>query len=122
MSTRAFRRRLAATVRAVLWLVGMLMLLAFPLQRAHSSSPHFRAHEVRRSVARHTRLARTPETAAAEEAYKCPAVLARLLEDWDETEPAINSSTLPTIPVKLFLTRLKLGSSHAGGEDPLLRQ
>ena len=120
MGTRNFTSRAAAFFRAALGLVAVLMLLGFPLQRAHSSSSHFRAHEVRRSVLSHTLLERTPETTIAKAVYKCPGNFARLLEDCDEAESAIDSSTIPTIPVTLFLTRLKLGPSHAGGQDPLL--
>ncbi len=96
------------------------MLLAFPLQHVHSSLFHFRSHEVRRSVVSHTPLAPTSETSTVEEAYKYPADFAGPVEDCSEPEPAIKIPTLPTIPVKLFLTRLKLGPAPAGGQDPLL--
>ena len=120
MSTGDLRSRASASCRASLSLVAVLMLLGFPLQRAHTSLSHFRAHEVRRSVLSHTLLERTPETTIAKAAYKCPGKFVRLLEDCDEAESAIESSTIPTIPVRLFLTRFKLGPSHAGGQDPLL--
>jgi hypothetical protein len=120
MSTRDFRSIAAAAVRTALWLVGMLMVLAFPLQRAHSSLSHFRAHEARRSVVRHTLLARTPETATAKESHKRPTDFVAQFEDLDESEPATKNCAIPAIPVKFYLTRLKLGSPHTGGQDPLL--
>jgi hypothetical protein len=119
MSARDLTRRAAATGRAALSLVGLLMLLVFPFQRVHSSLSHFRAHEARRTIVRHTLLARTPEGATADESYKYPIEFAGQLEDTDQSEPATENCTLLTNPVKFYLTRLKLGPSQAGSQDPL---
>ncbi len=120
MGNQGLRGRATAIVSPALWLVGLLMLLAFPLQRIHSSSSHFRTPEVRRSVLRHTTLERTPQSSTTEEAYEQRADFARLVEDCDESEPAFKSFPILTVSVWLFLTRLKLGPSHDGGQDPLL--
>jgi hypothetical protein len=120
MSPRDFRSRAAVALREALWFVGVLMLVAFPLQRAHSSSSHFRTHEIRRSIVKHALLAPTPKSYTVQEAYRRPVSFARLLERCDESEPAITRFTIPTIPVRLFLTRLKLAPSNNGRQDPLL--
>jgi hypothetical protein len=120
MSISEFKHRAADTVRVSLWLLGMVMLLVFPLQRLHSSRLHFRAREVRRSVLRHTLLQRIPKNATVEEAYQRTDELTRPLENRDEDEPELENSAIATIRVKPFLTRLKLGPPRARSQDPLL--
>lgn len=120
MSTRdlSLRRKAAVTGRAAVWLVVLPMLLVFPLQHGHSSLSHFRAHEARRAVVRHTLLAPTPANTAAEESHKYSIAFGGELEDCMES--ATENCTIPTTPVKFYLTRLKLGPSHSGTQDPLL--
>src|SRR5689334_17372547 len=120
MSIRNFSGSAAARIQVALWLVGILMLVAFPLQRAHSSLSHFRAHEVRRSLLRHTLLERTPQSATAAAACQSGHGFARLIGLGDQSEPAIDNRAILTPPVKFFLTRLRLATSGAGSQDPLL--
>jgi hypothetical protein len=120
MSSRGFRSVVGPAVRAALGSVSLLMLLAFPLQRMHSFSAHFRAHEVRRSVMRRISLERTTEGITVEEARECPTGITCQVEDRTEFEPIVKRCTLsPVIATQPFLTRLKLGSAHTGDEDPL---
>lgn len=100
--------------------VSVLMLLAVPARGADSWFSHFRAHEVRRSVLRHTLLERTSQRGTAEEAYKYPPRFVRLVDDSHEADPKVESNVVPAIRVNLFLVRLKLSPPQPGGQDPLL--
>jgi len=102
MSIHDFRSAAFAAARSSLWLVGILTLLAFPLQQAHSS--HFRAHEVR-SIVSHTLTGTNGRDHDRKASYKGPRNFARLVDDRDDLEPSIRSSAAPAITVKLFLTR-----------------
>ena len=115
-----FSSRAAARVRAALGLIGIMMLVGFPLQHAHSSFSHFRVHEVLRSVVRHTSLERTPKSICADEIHKLRLNFIPLADVADASEPVINEPVFPIAPIKLFLTRLRLGSSPASSQDPLL--
>ena len=119
MSTRDFIRA-AAGVRGALWVIGVLTLLTFPLQRVHQASSHFRAHEVRRSFVRHTLLARSPEASTAQVSDKTAVSFSLLLKDREDHEPSIETATVPTVPITLLLTRLKLGPSRSSGQEPPL--
>lgn len=98
------------------------MLLTFPLIKSHSFNDHLRTPEVRRSIVRHTQVAET-ENATAQSVERIriqPIELPLLLES--ETKFATSTNVkfvLPSAPTRLFL-RLKLGTSPAGGEDPLI--
>jgi hypothetical protein len=120
MSIPDHRTEVAPTIRLGLWLVGMLMLIAFPLQRSHSSLSHFRTHEVRRSVLRHTSLERTHYSGTLEQASKIHVDFIGPTETYSGTQVLSTKPTIPDIPVTVFLTRLKLGHSQDSGKDPLL--
>ena len=101
--------------------VGVLMLLAFPIRQAHQFTNHFRTPEVRRSIERHTPIAH-PEAGIAERIAH-QAVLPALLVHIDTgavVEPAANIEFASQVPLSRLLLRLKLGSSRSGGQDPLL--
>src|SRR5579872_4411139 len=115
MSTRDLRRRAAATARAAVWPAVLLMLLVFPLRHTHSSLSHFRAHEARRTVMRHTLLAPTPASTAVEDSHKYQIAFGGELEDCAES--ATENCTILMMPVKFYLTRLKLGPSHSDTQD-----
>lgn len=121
MSIGDCRSEAIAPVRTALWLIGMLMVIAFPLQRSHSSLSHFRTHEVRRSVLRHTPLQRTHQSGTPEEAFKGPVEFVSPAETHNESQLVFTNPAIPDIPVNVFLTRLKLGHSHESGPDPLLQ-
>jgi hypothetical protein len=120
MSTLDSRTSAAFNIRLALLFLGTLMLLILPLQRAHCSLSHFRTAEVRRYVMRHTLLERTAQGTTVEEAREPVDTFRRLLDDGYESAPAFKPAVAPAIPVRQFMTRLKLGSSRAGSQDPLL--
>jgi hypothetical protein len=102
-------------------IVSVLMLLAFPVQRVHQYTNHFRAPQIRRSIVRHTPIAH-PEAGTAERIAN-QAVLPALpvyIDTGDEVAPAANIEFVPQVPISHLLSRLKLGSSRSGGQDPLL--
>jgi hypothetical protein len=100
---------------------SVLMLLAFPMQRVHHHSSHFRAPQIRRSIERHTFIAH-PEAGTAERiAYQ--AVLPTVFEPVvtaDALRPVVHFDLLPRVPISRLLARLKHGSTRSGGQDPLL--
>lgn len=98
------------------------MLLTFPAIKPHNFSDHFRTPEVRRSIVRHTQVAQVEDATATSvvgigiEPDPLPLVL--IVETTFTPNNKVESAP-PTLATRLFL-RLKLGSSAAGGEDPLL--
>lgn len=102
-------------------LISVLMLLAFPVQRTHRFTDHFRTSEVRRSIERHTFVAQ-PEADPAERVAHCavlPAFPVPVPTD-GKVRPLAGFEYAPRVSLTRFLLRLKLGPSRASAQDPLL--
>jgi hypothetical protein len=122
MSTRfhLVRFKAESLLHLAACVVGVLMLLAFPMQRGHQYANHFRTPEVRRSIERHTPIAH-PEAGTADRIAHQAVMPAAIepVETGDALKPIVNFYLLPQVPISHLLARLKLGSSRSGGEDPL---
>jgi len=124
MDVLMFRRRHGnKTIQLVLCLLSLLMLVTLPIQRSHEFRIHFRSERVRRTLEHHSELAQS-----------APGVVDRVVQEawrpagswWVEPEPAVvafitNEFTdrVP-VPISRLLSRLKLGPSSSGGQDPLV--
>jgi hypothetical protein len=102
-------------------LVVVLTLLAFPMQRTHQFTDHFRTSEARRSVERHTFLGQ-PELDPAERVAYCAGLptLPVRIEIIGDVKPRTGIEFAPPVPLQRLLSRLKLGPSRGSGPDPLL--
>ena len=102
--------------------VSVLMLLTFPVRQAHQFAPHFRTPQVRRSVERHTPISQ-PEAGPVER-HAHQAVVPMLFTPADDAgyvaKPFAHFEIPSQVPIARLLSRLKLGSSRSGGQDPLL--
>ncbi len=123
MSTRFqfATRRAAKLLNLAACVVSMLMLLAFPLERVHQYTNHLRAPEIRRTIERHTFVAHSEARTAERIANQAvmPAIL-ESVETPDAVKPVVDFKLSPQVPISHLLARLKLGSVHSGGQDPLL--
>ncbi len=102
-------------------LLGLLMLLAFPMRPVHQFTDHFRASEIRRSVERHTFLAQ-PEADPAERVAR-GAILPALtvpVATFSAVKPLAVFEFTSQVPLTRLLLRLKLGPSRASAQDPLV--
>jgi hypothetical protein len=102
-------------------LVGLLMMLTFPMQPAHQFSDHFRADEARQTIERHTFLAQRP-AGPTERIAQCavrPALSVRIAIP-SEVNPPPASEFTSDIPLIRLLLRLKLGPSHTSAQDPFI--
>jgi hypothetical protein len=123
MSIRFHSTTLKATtlLKLAACVVSVLMLLVFPIRKAHQFTIHFRSPEVRRSIERHTPIAQ-PESEPAERIAH-HAVLPTLLvpiDTGDAVKPVADFERSPQVSLSRLLLRLKLGSSRSGSQDPLL--
>src|SRR5579863_7367114 len=102
MSTRlhSVRFKAASLLHLAACVVSMLMLLAFPMQRGHRYTSHFRTPEVRRSIERHTPIAHSEAGTAERIAYQAvmPVVL-EPLQTGDALKPVVNFALFPQIPI-----------------------
>lgn len=108
-------------MRLAAGLVVVVMLLLFPITRACDLGTHFRNPEIRRSVARHTFVAHSPDKTPERIARNNlrPVVFAPIVTDRQIT-PAENFDAIPHVPLARMLNRLKLNPAGSGGLDPLL--
>jgi hypothetical protein len=125
MDVLMFRRRRAnKTIQWVLCLFSLLMLVTLPIQRSHEFRVHYRSDRVRRTLEHHSELAQSAPGAVdrvVKEAWR-PAEIW-----WIEPEPALTpvittnefTDRIP-VPISKLLSRLKLGRSSSGGQDPLV--
>lgn len=116
--------RARQVVSRIGWLASMvvaLILLAFPMQRTHQFTDHFRTSEARRSVERHTFLAQ-PELDPAERVAYCACLpaLPVPIETSGDIKPHTSIEFAPDVPLRRILFHLKLGPSRGSGPDPLL--
>jgi hypothetical protein len=116
---------MSVPIRAALSVIGIAMLLSFPMNRAHQFQVHFRTPEVRREIERNTFMAQ-PEVTGGErivhanhaDAKIPPSVLAALVAPGffkPVSDSPIVSEMLPT----RFLLRFKPAPKPSGGFDPL---
>jgi hypothetical protein len=123
MSTRFqfATRRAAKLLNLAACIVSMLMLLTFPLERVHQYTNHLRSPEIRRTIERHTFVAHSEAGTAERIANQAvmPAIL-ESVETWDAVKPVVDFKLSPQVPISHLLARLKLGTAHSGGQDPLL--
>jgi hypothetical protein len=116
---------ISVPIRAVLSVIGIAMLLSFPMNRAHQFQVHFRTPQVRREIERNTFMAQ-PEVTGGErivhanhaDAKIPPSVLAALVGPVffkPVSDSPIVSEILPT----RFLLRFKPAPKPSGGSDPL---
>jgi hypothetical protein len=112
---------IATSLRVTACVVGVAMLLSFPVTRAHNFGQHFGTTEIRHSIVRHTFVA-GPEAGGVEKiahfdslsAIPGPVIVenaAKLLF------PLPLVSSVPTFRI---LQHFKLGPSRSGATDPLL--
>lgn len=117
--------RMSVPIRAVLSVIGIAMLLSFPMNRAHQFQVHFRTPQVRREIERNTFMAQ-PEVTGGErvvhanhaDAKVPPSVMAALVAPVlfkPVSDSPIVSEILPT----RFLLRFKPAPKPSGGSDPL---
>jgi hypothetical protein len=116
---------MSVSIRAALSVIGIAMLLSFPMNRAHQFQVHFRTPEVRRAIVRNTFMAQ-PEVTGGERVVHAnhadakipPSVMAALVAPVlfkPVSDSPIVSEILPT----RFLLRLKPAPKPTGGSDPL---
>ena len=116
---------MSVPIRAVLSVIGIAMLLSFPMNRAHQFQVHFRTPEVRRAIERNTFIAQ-PEVTGGERVVHAnhadakipPSVMAALVAPVlfkPVSDSPIVSEILPT----RFLLRFKPAPKPSGGSDPL---
>jgi hypothetical protein len=112
-------------IRAALSVIGIAMLLSFPMYRAHQFQIHFRTPEIRRAIVRNTFTAQ-PEVTGGERVLHAnyadakipPSVLAALVAPV-LFKPVSNSPIVSEIIPTRFLLRSKPAPKPAGGSDPL---
>jgi hypothetical protein len=119
---RSFLRLAEVACCTIAGAVGLIVLLGFPLVRAHDFNEHFRFNEARRFTIRHTSI----------ETTKSEPAIDRILRTYMQPNPIIpvelklNPGTQPdvtsvnSVPLPRLLMRLKLGVSRTRRADPLL--
>ena len=98
------------------------MLLAFPMERVHQYTSHFRTPETRLSIEQHNPIAHPDAGTAEPERIAHQAVLPALLVPiypGDVVEPIAKVEFSSQISLSRRLLRIKFGSSR-DGRDPLL--
>jgi hypothetical protein len=95
-------------------MMSVLLVLVFSIRPVVLSVPHFLVPEARRSV-----CIAQPEPAPTECIAHQALLLLRSVDTRDPIEPAVLEIPSP-VPLSRLLMRLKLGSSHSSGPDPLL--
>jgi hypothetical protein len=114
-------REAARLLNLAACVVSVLMMLAFPIRSAHQFESHLRNPEVRRSIERNTAVA-NPESKPSERiSYRAvqPALFV-LVNTGDASLPFANAKPFSYAVFPRLISRLKLGSSRSGGQDPLL--
>jgi hypothetical protein len=108
-------------INLMISLLGLLMLISFPIRSAHQFENHFRTPEVRRSIERHTAIV-NPESKAPER-ISYQGVLPSFLKITDAADvpyPVARGQVSDHLEFPHLYPRLKLGSSRSGSQDPLL--
>jgi hypothetical protein len=116
---------LSVAIRAALSIVGVAMLLSFPINRSHQFEVHFRTPEVRRAIQRNTFVAQ-PEITGGERVMHAnyadtkvpPSAVAELVAPVF-FKPVSNSPIVSEIPPTRFLLRFKPAPKPSGGSNPL---
>jgi hypothetical protein len=112
---------LIRALRIVPCIVSIVMLLLFPVAKAHTFGPHFRTPEVRRAAERHTAVAYgendTPQRVA--QSNPLPRFLASP-ETGGKIFLSHNFDSTFEVPLSQLLHRLKLNPCGSSGPDPLL--
>ena len=112
---------MTSLMRLAAGLVVVVMLLLFPVTRAHDFGTHFRNPEVRRSIARHTFVAQSHDNIPERIAHTNlrPVVFTPIVTD-RQIAPLENFDAIPHVTLARILKRLKLNPAGSGGTDPLL--
>jgi hypothetical protein len=116
---------MSAAIRAALSVIGIAMLLSFPLNRTHQFAVHFRTPEIRRAIERSTFVAQ-PEVTGGERVVhakradaKIPPSVAVALVAPAFFKPISNYPIVSEMLPTRFLLRFKPAPKPAGGSDPL---
>jgi hypothetical protein len=116
---------MSVAIRAGLSVIGIAMLLSFPMNRAHQFEVHLRTPEVRRAIKRNTFVAQ-PEVTGGERVVqanhadaKVPPSLVAALVAPVFFKPVANSPIVSEILPTRFLLRFKPAPKPSGGSDPL---
>jgi hypothetical protein len=119
---RSFLHVAAATWCSTASSLGLIMLVAFPLVRAHDFNAHFRFNEARRSTIRHTSIETTKSETPVDQIPQIhgPANPVLPVELKLNTVPQPDVTWVSSVPISRLLLRLKLGVSRTGPADPLL--
>jgi hypothetical protein len=111
------------SVQLALGLLGLLMFVTLPIQRAHQLRVHYRTEPVRRTLERHSEVAQSVPAApdlVVKEAWR-PATIWFLEPEVATPPPAIYEfADYFPVPISRLLSRLKLGRRSSNGQDPLL--
>jgi hypothetical protein len=114
-------RALAVGLELSISVVGIVMLLSFPVNSSHNFAEHFRTNEVRRSIVRHAFVAGPEADGAqaiahidAEPTIPMPAIIETAAKPLDVFELS------SVVSFVRLIQRFKLGRSSSGGSDPLL--
>ena len=99
-------------------IIVALILVVLPLARSHRAGVHFRTHEARRSVERHTFLEQS-KVYEIERVHPATLRFAFVALE-DAPRPLQGFVRTPQLPITRLLLRLKLGLSSSGSPDPLL--
>jgi len=107
-------------IRVAGCLVGIVMLLAFPVPLSHQFSPHYRSPQVRRAIERHTFVAQPEGTAAGRisRAKIRPVIAAPALEVQVLRPQAVEVYFVSWESQPRLLIRRKAGPSRTGDTDP----
>jgi hypothetical protein len=116
---------MSVAIRVALSLIGIAMLLSFPMNSAHQFEVHFRTPEVLRAIKRNTFVA-PPEVTGGERVAQAnhadakipPSVVAALVAPVF-FKPVSNSPIVAEILPTRFLLRFKPVPKPSGGSDPL---
>jgi hypothetical protein len=109
-------------IRLAFCVLGLAMLISFPIQSGHQFINHLRTEKISQQIKRHTSVAQ-PEANCAQQVDH-PAVNPNLIKTpvLRVAEPRFESETLDPEPsVGRFLLRIKFGSARKDSSPPLLQ-
>lgn len=113
-------RSFASLLHALACLFSLVMLVSFPITKAHHFETHFRNPEVRRPVLRHTSMSQPednrPERVVRYDIRPTPLIP---VDSASNLKPLAKfAAAVSRTPLRRRLLRLKLGPSRASGQTP----